>query len=354
MRRVEGKPSLRGLRWSLREPDDAALARLSEYPPVVARVLAIRGITPARAPTFLDPALSSLPEPDTVWADAWRKGPGLVALADWSAGGIVLARLVVEALRLGGRPEARLDPEGWPAPGLNDALALSRGLIAEHPSRASLLRSFLKLAAIAAIGEDLVDPVARTCVGLGLAELDRGRHGPGLASAMNASLAFPGGLGSADVRRVAERLALGGLLSVELLAETRPPEARELGARLLKMRDAGPPPWEALPEPVYELDVESRELTRGLESQLQQLEPTGPGFPEVVIRVRGGRIGDPRVIKKLHLKAKLDEGAVDLIWRGGASFLERFQRDELELYGHLGLSTWAGIQRLQLRVVDAI
>ncbi|HJN73670.1 MAG TPA: hypothetical protein QGF58_07035, partial [Myxococcota bacterium] len=225
------------------------------------RILAIRGIR-SPVPTFLDPAVSSLPEPDLESAARWRGGPGVVALSEWSAAGIALACMVVEALRLGGVVHARLDPEGWPAPGLVDSLALCRGLVAEHPGSAVFLRGLSKLAAIAAIGDLVVEPAPRTCVALGLAELDKGPHSPGLASAMTAAMLFSGGLRAADLRRLAERIELGGLTGLRLLGETRPPEARELGARLARLRDPRPPAWEALPSGCYELEVEA--LTRDL------------------------------------------------------------------------------------------
>ena len=341
---IEEKPSLRGIRWQALEPDPSAVEGFSDLDPIVARVLAIRGISASSAPTFLDPSLVALPAPD---AGDWV-GVERVAVADWSAGGIVVAQMVCAALVASGT-RCRLDPLGRPAPGLREGLAIVRGLLEDHPGRGAQLRSLLKFAAVAAIREDLCDPLMRTCVALGLAELDKGKHSPGLASAMHAAMVFSGGLRTADMRTLADRIELGGALSVRLLQETRPPEARELGAELAKVRDGRRPRWEAAPRGEYELSGPT--LDWDLVRALEQLEPTGVGFPEPLIRV----VGVPtraRAIKKLHLKAAL--GDVDLIWRGGASFLEHFAGGELALFGHLGISTWAGIQRLQFRVVDAV
>ena len=349
--RVEGKPSLRGLRWVGLEPEDALHQRLSDLSPVERRVLAIRGIAQGVA-TFLEPSVVALPEADPAWARQWTEGPGLVAVPEWSAAGIVLACMTVQALRVGGRPEARLDPSGWPAPELEDGLALARGLVAEHPSKGALLRGFLKLAAVAAMRGDLSRPLDRACVAIGLTELDLGRHSPGLASAMNAAMTFPGGLVAADLARLADRIELGGALSLRLLEETDPPRARELGAQLARLRDGRAPPWSTLPAGRYELSLRSEELDFALQASLARLEPTGPGFPGVTLRVEGASIGRRRVIKELHLKASID-GRVDLLWRGGAEHFEHFDGRALVLYGHLGLSTWQGIQRLQLRVLDA-
>lgn len=342
---VEEKHSIRGVPWARLEPRSAPVEGL---PPIVARLLAHRGIEDADA--FLSPHARQLPDPLDGWAGTER-----VAVSSWDAAGICSAVLLCEALRGSGVPSALLHPDGRPAPtSAVRAIAAARGVIAGHPSAGSLLLRLLKLGAVGVLGEDLRRPRPRSILAVGMQELDLGRQGPGLASAMNASMAFPGGLVAEDLRRLARRLELGGPLSLELLLCSDPTRARELGALLQERPDPAPRPWERPPPERYdvELVVAPDELSFRLQADIARLEPCGPGNPEPLVAVERARLTRLRVIKRTHLKATLD--GVDVIWRGGARFRDLLDGAEVTLLGTFGLSSWQGILRRQLRLVDAL
>ena len=69
------------------------------------------------------------------------------------------------------------------------SLKVAQALLATHPRRDTLLRSFLKLAAIGTVADvvDLSTTENRAIVALGMAELARGPHSPGLAALMAVS-----------------------------------------------------------------------------------------------------------------------------------------------------------------------
>ncbi|MCP4807793.1 MAG: hypothetical protein GY913_09665 [Proteobacteria bacterium] len=354
---VEGNRSILGVPWVRVEPEPALLERLLGIgqAPIVARLLALRDVDVGGAESFLQPSAIQLPEPAGDW-----QGTTSVAVPRFDAAGICNAVALVTTLRLTGTPQATLHPSGRPAPaGVIQAIATIRGLLGGHPSAGSLLLRMLKLGAVAAVGGDLRNPRVRAILALGMAELDLGRQGPGLACAMNASMAFSGGLVAADVRRLARRLELGGVLSLELLQCTVPDRARELGVTLSEIRDPRPPVWERPPPARFdvELVVEPAGLTFPLQADIARLEPAGVGNVEPLVAVTGARLTRLRVIKKQHLKATLDD--VDVIWRGGARHRGLFEgllsgERPVTLLGRFGLSSWQGILRRQLRVVDAV
>ena len=67
------------------------------------------------------------------------------------------------------------------------SLKVAQALLADHPKRERLLRSFLKLAAIGTVADvvDLSTPENRAIVSLGLQELSRGPHSAGLAALLD-------------------------------------------------------------------------------------------------------------------------------------------------------------------------
>jgi len=116
------------------------------------------------------------------------------------------------------------------------SLKVAQALLANHPRRDRLLRSFLKLAAIGTVADvvDLSTDENRAIVALGLRELSSGRHSPGLAALMEvAGLADKSVLRASDLGfRVGPRINAAGRLEkatavVELLNERNPQRARE-------------------------------------------------------------------------------------------------------------------------------
>jgi single-stranded-DNA-specific exonuclease len=121
------------------------------------------------------------------------------------------------------------------------SLKLAQALLADHPRREAVLRSFLKLAAIGTVADmvPLDNLENRAIVALGLAELSRGQHQPGLGALLEASGLKPGepieawqlGFHVGPRINAAGRLEHAGLV-VELLNERDPAAARVRAERL--------------------------------------------------------------------------------------------------------------------------
>jgi single-stranded-DNA-specific exonuclease len=117
------------------------------------------------------------------------------------------------------------------------ALKLSQALLQGDPQRESMLRSFLKLAAIGTVADvvDLSTPENRAIVGLGLQELSRGAHSPGLAALLHrAGLHERPSLGASDLGfELGPRINAAGRLThantiVQLLQARDPAEVMRL------------------------------------------------------------------------------------------------------------------------------
>ncbi len=122
------------------------------------------------------------------------------------------------------------------------SLKLAQALLRDHPKRDAVVRSLLKLAAVGTVADmvSLGTLENRAIVALGLRELARGPHHPGLQALLEVSdLAGPGSridevaLGYRIGPRInaAGRVAEARLV-VDLLSERDPAKARALAARL--------------------------------------------------------------------------------------------------------------------------
>lgn len=118
------------------------------------------------------------------------------------------------------------------------SLKVADGLLAGHARRDDILRSLLKLAAIGTVADmvSLSTLENRAIVALGLRELNRGPHTPGLAALMATAGLEPGGIREQELAfRVAPRINAAGRIEsarlvVELLTSRDPDRARALAA----------------------------------------------------------------------------------------------------------------------------
>lgn len=111
------------------------------------------------------------------------------------------------------------------------SLKLAQALLADHPKRDAVLRSMLKLAAIGTVADmvSLGTLENRAIVALGLRELNRGPHAPGLQALLDVSGLSAGGV---------DEGALGYRIGPRINAAGRVAEA-SLVVELLGTRDAG-------------------------------------------------------------------------------------------------------------------
>jgi single-stranded-DNA-specific exonuclease len=533
------EPSLTGAAWTLAQADEGAVQGIVEElgcSTELARCLAIRG---RRTP--LSPGLEALPDPGDLPAlqDVAQRlrritedRAPLRLVAPTDAEGSAASLLVSAALRRVGSGPLILDlPGSWEeaerlrpaalercatdgqrhllslAPsspeartrartlgidlleGLGEgldpgtaALLLARSLLEGHPSRDQLLRSLLKLASLSLLagGHGTWTPRSRAILRLGLDELNRERHSPGLAALLQSAGTHPGALRSSLLaRELVPRLdGLGrpdlAVMLRELMDSGEARQARARAEALDKLHTARvevrrrmmeralepllehPPPvlvvaipedgsWhrgslpalareacDRLGRPVAalalgqdrrsrgclatpaglharavltdladlleslrgsadqatfrvhserldalrgrlcesawqlarplgvarrraELRLPDQALTEALQLELSRLEPCGRGNPRPRIWLEPTRLQDPRLVKGRHLKARIEGGdfTVDAVWPDAAQHLEAARQRPLALLGTLGLSTWAGIERLQFRIEDA-
>ena len=133
--------SLSGRRWRLRQPDAAAVRALQQdalLPPVLAQLLALRGVPAAEAAAYLAPTLKALlPDPDTLKdmeravarvAAALDAGEPIAVFGDYDVDGSVSSALLADFLAaLGHAPRIYIPDrmkEGYgPNPAAMQALA---------------------------------------------------------------------------------------------------------------------------------------------------------------------------------------------------------------------------------------
>ena len=135
-----------GARWRERAYDEARVAALAAkgLPPILARILASRGLSPDDLESFLDPALSRLADATSLpgvsdavnaiieFVASRRK---IVVFGDYDADGVCATAILVRTIRtLGGVADAFIPERFTEGYGMTDA-SLSR-LLAEHPDMA--------------------------------------------------------------------------------------------------------------------------------------------------------------------------------------------------------------------------
>jgi single-stranded-DNA-specific exonuclease len=149
------------------------------------------------------------------------------------------------------------------------SLKLAQALLSEHPKRAAILRSMLKIAAIGTVADvvDLGTIENRTIVALGLEALSEGRHTPGLAALLDVA-----GLGDGPIRaddlgfRIGPRINAAGRL-----------ESADAVIRLFDERDAARAAQKA--QALDQLNGERRAIQERLvTAALARLPDPPPGF----------------------------------------------------------------------------
>lgn len=218
------------------------------------------------------------------------------------------------------------------------SLKLAQALLADHPKRDQILRSMLKLAAIGTVADMVpLDTLEnRAIVTLGLAELNQGRHHPGLSalirvSGLQAGQIRPSDLGFRLGPRInaAGRVADAGLV-VELLTTREQDAAGELAARLeglnserkdIQRRLVG----EALeaigeePEPFVVLSgPEEQGWHRGVVGIVAARVKDEVHRPVAIVSVQGElAVGSVRSVPEVHAVQALDSASDLLVKYGG-------------------------------------
>jgi single-stranded-DNA-specific exonuclease len=146
------------------------------------------------------------------------------------------------------------------------SLKLATALLRDHPKRAAILRSLLKLAAIGTVADlvPLTTPENRAIVSLGLAELNSGRHHAGLAALLRVC-AIDGSIRESDLGfRVGPRINAAGRL-----------EDARMVVELLNTRD--PARADALAKQLDALNRERRTIQKQVfDEAMAQLDPSTP------------------------------------------------------------------------------
>lgn len=149
------------------------------------------------------------------------------------------------------------------------SIKLAQALLAEHPKRDAIVRSMLKIAAIGTVADvvDLATPENRAIVALGLAELRRGPHTPGLQALLNVSGLRDGPADASDLGfRLGPRINAAGRL-----------ETANLVVRLLDARD--PAQAQALAQELDQLNQDRKGIQETLMRRcLAALPEAAPGF----------------------------------------------------------------------------
>ncbi len=143
---------------------------------------------------------------------------------------------------------------------------LATALLARDPRRDALLPSLLKLAAIGTVADivDLATPENRAIVSLGLRELNRGPHAPGLAALLEVA-----GVKMGDI--TAE--TLGYAIGPRINAAGRLQDANAV-VRLMRERDAGAAMQQA--RAINALNAERRDIQGQMVLRAQKMVAAGP------------------------------------------------------------------------------
>ena len=129
--------------WKEKKPDEAALASLLEagIEPLVARLMANRGISAADVAGYLNPSLSALAKPDSlpgvsnavdILLDHVKSGREIVVFGDYDCDGISASAIAVTAISsIGGKVSAFIPRRMGEGYGMTEA-SVAR-MLAEHP-----------------------------------------------------------------------------------------------------------------------------------------------------------------------------------------------------------------------------
>ncbi len=250
------------------------------------------------------------------------------------------------------------------------SLKVAQALLARHPKRERLLRSFLKLAAIGTVADvvDLSTAENRAIVALGLDELSRGPHSPGLTALLEVAGVQGRPLRADDLGfRVGPRINAAGRLEqatavVELLNERNPQRARaraqeldrvnsdrkalqqRLEASALAQVSAPPPPFVVV---WGDEDIEGGSpWHRGIAGIVASRIRDQVHRPVAVITVSGGSArGSIRSTPGLHAVHALDSTAELLYRYGGHPAAAGFTLDAVHLPAFAQrLQAWAASQ----------
>lgn len=217
------------------------------------------------------------------------------------------------------------------------SLKLACALLADHPLYDRILRSLLKLAAIGTVADlvPLTSPENRAIVSLGLAELNTGRHHPGLGELIRVCN-IKGAISETDLGyRVGPRINAAGRLVdaslvVELLTCRDPARAAELANHLdglnKERQSIQRTVFEAAMKRVDAADVDPFVVVAGLESEGWHRGVVGivaskvkEAFhrPTAIVSIQGeNAVGSVRSIDAVHAVKALDS-AEDLLVRYG-------------------------------------
>jgi single-stranded-DNA-specific exonuclease len=110
------------------------------------------------------------------------------------------------------------------------------------------------------------------------------------------------------------------------------------------------------PERAPEVELTEADLTATLARDLRALEPTGEGNPEVIVALRGARLGETRPIGEQHLRVAFMAGrrAVPGFFREGVAARARGElpaaQSRVDVVGALRTDPWSGPDAVQLDV----
>lgn len=217
---------------------------------------------------------------------------------------------------------------------------LAQALLAEHPRREVYLRSMLKLAAMGTVADvvDLMTQENRALVSLGLQELNRARHNPGLAALLRVSGTVPGSIRSSDLGfRIGPRINAAGRMDsatriVELLTTRDPETARSRAKEIDDLNTHR----RSVQESMVRWAMDQAKAQDPLPSFLLIARPEGPDWhrgvagivaarvrdalnrPTGVVAIQGDRAtGSIRSIPEVHAVQCLDAAAELLDRYGG-------------------------------------
>lgn len=218
------------------------------------------------------------------------------------------------------------------------SLKLAQALLADHAKRDAILHSMMKLAAIGTVADlvPLTTRENRAIVALGLEELNRGRHHPGLGALLEVSRARPGTIRASSLGfQIGPRINAAGRVAdaklvVELLNERNPDRAMQLAQQInrlnterraiqgrveeaaLEMLGDEPPAF------VVVADTEENGWHRGVVGIVASRIKDETNRPVAVVSIQGDTaVGSVRSVPGVHAVRALDAASDLLVKYGG-------------------------------------